>query len=173
MKTVLCYTCIYDIIFITQFLKSNINYKYPQGHRVAPHPHPWETNLGVHLSLITQYTNHTVSFYDIISNSNFIMSNCTMICEWQIGMDVERCDCGLIKVLSWHLHGWTEEKYGKYQSGQPMTWPRFEPGISKYKSRCSCPISLLSDALIILEISVLKLFIATKYSGFTNTRNQE
>jgi len=97
MKTVLCYTCIYDIIFITQFLKSNINYKYPQGHRVAPHPHPWETNLGVHLSLITLYTNHTVSFYNIISNSNFIMSNCTMICEWRIGMDVKRCDCSWLR----------------------------------------------------------------------------
>jgi len=88
-------------------------------------------------------------------------------------MDVERSDCGLIKVLSWHLRGWTEEKHGNYQSGQPMTWPRFEPGISKYKSSCSCPISLLSDALTILEISVLKLFIATKYSGFTNMRNRE
>jgi len=62
-------------------------------------------------------------------------------------MDAERCDCGLIEVLSWHLRGWTEEKHGNCQSGQPMTWPRFEPGISKHKSRCSCPLSLFSDAL--------------------------
>jgi len=40
------------------------------------------------------YCTLIISFYDIISNSNFIMSNCT-ICEWRIGMDAERCDCGL------------------------------------------------------------------------------
>jgi len=118
LKTVLYYSYIYDTMFITQFLKSNINYIYPQGHRVTPTPQ--ETNLGVHLNLIILYTNNTVSFYDIVSNSNFIISNCTMICEWRIGMDAERCDCGLIKVLSWHLHGWTEEKHDNYQSGQ---WP--------------------------------------------------
>ena len=92
----------------------------------------------------------TLISFDDISNWNFITSNCT-ISEWRIGMDAERCDCDLIEVLSWHLRGWTEEKHGNYQSGQPRTWPRFEPGISNYKSRCSCPISLLSDALIIFR----------------------
>jgi hypothetical protein len=77
-------------------------------------------------------------------------------------MDEERCDCGLIEALSWHLSGWTEEKHGKYRSGQPMTWPRFEPGISKYKSRCSCPISLLSDALIIFRNICNKIIYSNK-----------
>jgi hypothetical protein len=66
-------------------------------------------------------------------------------------MDAERYDFGLIEVLSWHLPGWTEEKHGNYHSGQPMTWPRFKPGITKYKSRCCCPISPFSEALVIFR----------------------
>jgi hypothetical protein len=66
-------------------------------------------------------------------------------------MDAEGCNCGLIEVSSWHFPGWTKEKHGNCQSGQPMTWPRFEPGISNYKSRCSHSINPFIDALIIFR----------------------
>jgi hypothetical protein len=108
------------------------------------------------------YCTLIISFYDIVSNSYFMMSKCTTIRKWWIGMDTEGCDCGLSKVLSWHVPGWTKEKHGNYQSGQPKTWQRFEPGISKYNSRHSRSISPFSDALIIFRNICNKIIYSNK-----------
>jgi hypothetical protein len=50
---------------------------------------------------------------------------------WQIGKDLKTSCCRLIDVLRRHLHGGTEEKNEKHQSGYSVSRPRFEPRTSR------------------------------------------
>jgi hypothetical protein len=49
-----------------------------------------------------------------LSNSVYIASSDRMIYEWKIGKDMEGHIRGLMKGLSQHLPGWTEENYENF-----------------------------------------------------------
>jgi hypothetical protein len=49
-----------------------------------------------------------------------------MIGECRIRKDLEGSGGGLIEIIFRHVPGSAEENTGNFQSGQPVSWPRYE-----------------------------------------------
>jgi hypothetical protein len=81
-----------------------------------------------------------------------------MIRECWIGKVVKGAVVVDFKVLSRNLTGGTDENNEKFESEQPVSWPRFEPGASRIRSREVNHSTTTFGLLFIKRVSLLTHF---------------